>query len=140
MNEDYLDRLISDIQQYLKEEDKKKQARQRIVVAAREATQKKLRVNKPVAIGIMALAAACAVGAITVTIVLLGLMGPPSAHSTEVILLLSAAGCGIFFTVMLVLAWKRLMLLHQIERNTRLILANKRRTNALLDEFIRNMT
>jgi hypothetical protein len=140
MHEDYLDKLISDIQQYLKEEDKKRQARQRIIAVAREATQKTFHVKQPVFPGVLTLAAACAVGSITVAIVLLGLLGPPSHDSMRVIALLSAAGCGIFFITMLVSAWKRLVLLHQIERNTRLILANKRRTNALLDEFIRNMT
>jgi hypothetical protein len=41
---------------------------------------------------------------------------------------------------MLVSVWKRLALLSQIERNTRLILASRRKTNALLEQFVRNMS
>jgi len=40
---------------------------------------------------------------------------------------------------LLISAWKRLVLLSEIERNTRLILESKQAANALLEQYIKKV-
>ena len=89
--------------------------------------------------GLIALLSACAVGSITVAILLFGFVGSPASYPVDVMAMLAVGGCGIFFSTMLVSVWKRLLLLQQIERNTRQILESKQRANALLEYFLQNM-
>jgi hypothetical protein len=140
MSEDYMDKLMNDIQQYLKEENRKKRERWPSFLSAKEPAGMKTAVPRPILVGFATLLSACAVGSITVAILLLGLVGISSSDAIGTIWLLAVAGCGIFFTTMLVSAWKRLVLLSQIEENTRQILASKLETNAILDHFMRHIT
>lgn len=139
MNNDYMNKLINDIQQYLREEEKKER-KQWHFLPTRASLVKKEPLPRPIFIGLITLLSACAIGSITVAILLLGFVGTPLHDSTGAIWLLGAGGCGIFSSAMLVSVWKRLALLSQIERNTRLILASRRKTNALLEQFVRNMS
>jgi hypothetical protein len=139
MNKDYMNKLINDIQQYLREEGQKER-KQWHFLPTKASLVKKEPLPRPVFIGLITLLSACAIGSITVAILLLGFVGTPLHDSTGAIWLLGAGGCGIFFSAMLVSVWKRLALLSQIERNTRLILASRRKTNALLEQFMRNMS
>jgi hypothetical protein len=136
MNEDYIEKLVSDIQHFLQEEDKHKGVEWESEHHA-EASPEYLR--KPLLIGLIMILSACAVGSITVVILLLGLVGTASSGPVDVTAMLAVGGCGIFFCAMLVSVWKRLELLRHIEKNTRLILESKQRANALLEYFIQNM-
>jgi hypothetical protein len=139
MNKDYMNKLINDIQQYLRAEEQKER-KQWHFLPTRASLVKKEPLPRPIFIGLITLLSACAIGSITVAILLLGFVGTPLHDSTGAIWLLGAGGCGIFSSAMLVSVWKRLALLSQIERNTRLILASRRKTNALLEQFVRNMS
>ena len=135
MNEDYIDKLVSDIQQYLREEEKEEQLALEGLPEAETAVSKKMR-QHPVIVGLLMLLSACAVGSITVAILLLGFVSAPATSPAATIWLLAIGGCGIFFTTMLLSAWKRLTLLGQIEKNTSLIMESKQRTNLLLEHYI----
>ncbi len=139
MNESEMDKLISEIQNFLKKENPKKQEKlQKLLpVAPRHRGKTKRNVIFPV--GALTLLSACAVGALTVAMVLFGYARITNAHSMSAIWTLSAAACGIFLSAMLVSSWKRLVILSRIERNTRLILASRHKTNALLEHFIQDM-
>jgi hypothetical protein len=130
-----MDKLVSDIQQYLQEDAGESQEALESV-AVEEAAQLKRRLMP---VGLITLLSACAVGSLAVVILMLGLVGSPSRLSADAIWLLGIGACGIFFSAMLISAWKRLVLLAQIEHHIRLILENKRLGNALLEEVIRNM-
>ncbi len=137
MNEDYIEKLVSDIQQYLREEEEERQIgpgepSDRVVTPSKDK-------RRPLLVGLMMLLSACAIGSITVAILLLGFIGNPSKNPVDIIALLAMGGCGIFFSTMLVSVWKRLLLLQQIEKNTREILESKQRANTLLEYFIQNM-
>lgn len=138
MSKDYMNKLINDIQEYLSEEEQKER-KQWHFLPTKASLVKKGPLPRPVFIGLVTLLSACAIGSVTVAILLLGFVGTPFHGPTGTIWLLGAGGCGIFFSAMLISVWKRLALLSQIERNTRLILASRRKTNALLEEFINNM-
>ncbi|UCD56335.1 MAG: hypothetical protein JSV16_10915 [Candidatus Hydrogenedentota bacterium] len=141
MNNDYMDELISDIQQYLRREEDEKGQEERwvsLMTQARSAVRTPLRHS--FFVGVITLLSASAVGSVTVAILLLGIAGGAVHDSVGTIWLLAGGGCGIFFSAMLVSVWKRLVILTQIEENTRLILASRRKTNALLKRFIQNMT
>ncbi len=140
MNEDYMDKLMNDIQQYLREENRKRPLTRPGTSAPVEPSAKRTLVPRPTIVGLITLLCACAVGTITVAILLFGFLGSPAHDANGTIWLLAVGGCGIFFTSMLVSAWKRLVLLSQIEENTRQILASKLEANALLEHLMRNMT
>ncbi len=140
MNEDYIDRLVGDIQEYLREEDEKS----RLALGGSQAsdaepTTRKL-LRRPSLAGSITFLSACAVGSITVAILLLGVVGVPSENSISTIWLFAAGGCGIFFSAMLISVWRRLLLLGEIEKNTRLILESKQTANALLEQYIKRVT
>ncbi|RJP72600.1 MAG: hypothetical protein C4532_05905, partial [Candidatus Abyssobacteria bacterium SURF_17] len=139
MNEDYMDELISDIQQYLKEENDVKEKKRLTTITERARTLKVRPLPRPLFIGLIILLSACAVGSITVAFLLLGLFSVPALRAVGTLWLFAGAACGIFFTSALVASWKRLVILSRIEKNTRLILASRRKTNALLEQFIRNI-
>lgn len=137
MNEDYIEKLVSDIQQYLREEEEGRQ------IAPHEPSDIAVPPSKGkrhrILVGLMMLLSACAIGSITVAILLLGLIGNATKNPIDIMALLAMGGCGIFFSTMLVSVWKRLLLLQQIEKNTRQILESKQRANALLEYFVQNM-
>lgn len=137
MNEDYIEKLVSDIQEYLREEEEGTQIRRHEssdgVVSSSGGKR------RPAVVGLLVILSACAVGSITVAILLLGFIGNATRNPIDMIAMLAMAGCGIFFSTMLVSVWKRLLLLQQIEKTTRLILESKQRANALLEYFIQNM-
>jgi len=135
MNEDYMEKLVSDIQQYLREEDKEKQFGWNALANSETLSH----ARHPFLVGLVALLSACAVGSITVAILLFGFIGGPASNPVDAMAMLAVGGCGIFFSTMLVSVWKRLLLLQQIERNTRMILESKQRANALLEYFMQNM-
>lgn len=135
-----MDKLMNDIQQYLREENRKRPFRRPSSSATAEPAAKRALIPRPTIVGLITLLSACAVGSITVAILLLGFLGSSAHDAGGAIWLLAVGGCGIFFTSTLVSAWKRLVLLNQIEENTRQILASKLEANALLDHFMRNMT
>ena len=140
MNKDYMDKLISDIQQYLNEEEYGGEMDTDVAPLAASDPAPLWHLRRPFLVGAITLLSACAVGSITVTILLLGIVGAPAGESFNTIWLLATGGCGIFFSTMLVSTWKRLLLLGQIERNTRLILETKQAANNLLEQYIRKMT
>jgi hypothetical protein len=132
-----MDRLVSDIQEYLREEE---QHRSESAADSLQDTQRSPRRSRLNAlVGAATLLAACAVGSITVAIMLLGILGGPAQGPIHPIWLFAAGGCGIFFSTMLVSSWKRLLLLARIERNTRLILESKQVANELLEDYINRM-
>jgi len=139
MSEDYIDKLVGDIQEYLREEEERSRTAQEptpLHISEPAATR---RLGRPSLIGLMTLMSASAVGSITIAILLLGIVGVPSGNPVEIIWLFAAGGCGIFFSTMLVSAWKRLILLGKIEKNTRLILESKQAANALLEQYIKKV-
>ena len=135
MNEDYMEKLVSDIQQYLREENKDKPIGWNTLTDSETLSQ----VRRPFLVGLFALLSACAVGSITVAILLFGFVGSPAGSPVDIMAMLAVGACGIFFSTMLVTVWKRLLLLQQIERNTRQILESKQKANALLEYFLQNM-
>jgi hypothetical protein len=139
MNKDYMNKLISDIQEYLREEDMKAKRERYLTSEPEPAPAGRLRLRRPVYSVLITLFSACALGSITVAILLMGLVGGPRIDSVGTIWLLAAGGCGIFFSAMLISVWKRLVVLVQIERNTRQILDSRHRTNELLERLVRNM-
>ena len=134
-----MDELISDIQGYLREETQRKLGERMGLPATAAISLPKRRAAGPIFLGMIMLLSACAVGSLTVAILLLAAMGGPVHEPARIIWLLAAGGCGIFFSTALVSSWKRLIILRQIEKNTRLILVTRRETNTLLEEFIRNV-
>ncbi len=139
MSGDYIDRLVSDIQEYLKEEGQ----RNNFVdeeASPEEPARALGRLRRNALIGATTLLAACAVGSVTVAIMLLGILGAPEGGSVDTIWLFAAGGCGVFFSAMLISSWKRLELLGKIERNTRRILESKQAANDLLEDYIRRIT
>ena len=88
---------------------------------------------------LITLFSACALGSLTVAILLLGIVGGPGTDTIGTIWLLIAGGCGVFFSSMLISVWKRLVVLIQIEENTRLILDSRMRTNEILERFSQNL-
>jgi hypothetical protein len=130
-----MDRLVSDIQEYLREEEQQSRS-----TRTADTTQAPRRRRLNALIGTITLLAACAVGSITVAIMLLGILGGPAEGPVNPIWLFAAGGCGIFFSTMLVSSWKRLTLLARIERNTRLILESKQAANELLEDYISRIT
>ena len=138
MSEDYINKLISDIQEYLSEEAQRKFEGRVIFPNVVEESAPKARIRRPMFLGMIILLSACAIGSLTVAILLLAILGGPLRDPVGIIWLLAAGGCGIFFSVALMANWNRLLILRQIEKNTRLILATRRKTNALLEEFIQN--
>ena len=140
MNKDHMDKLINDIQQFLREESEREQGEGMVLLPtdARSASDKP--VGHPNFIRLITLLPACVVGSTTVAILLLAIAGGAARDSVGTIWLLAAGGCGIFFTAMLVSVWKRLVLLSRIEKNTRLILATRRETHELLERFIQSVT
>jgi hypothetical protein len=139
MNEDYMDKLVSDIQGYLNEEAQKKIGDRLFFPGAMAESAPKRRIRGPNFSGLIIILSACAIGSLTVAILLLATMGGPVRDPIGIIWLLAAGGCGIFFSAALMSNWNRLIILRQIEKNTRLILATRRKTNALLEEFIQNV-
>jgi hypothetical protein len=135
MNEDYMEKLVNDIQQYLREEDKEKQIGWNALADSDVLSH----ARHPLLVGLITLLSACAVGSITVAILLFGFVGSPATGPVDIMAMLAVAGCGIFFSAMLVSVWKRLVLLQQIERTTRQILESKERANALLEYFLQHM-
>ena len=140
MNKDYMDKLISDIQQYLSEEEYGVGIDTDVAPLAAADPAPRWRLRRPFLVGTVTLLSACAVGSITVTILLLGIVGAPGGESLNTIWMLATGGCGIFFSTMLVSTWKRLLLLGQIERNIRLILETKQAANDLMEQYIQKMT
>ncbi|MBI5115439.1 hypothetical protein HZA56_03115 [Candidatus Poribacteria bacterium] len=140
MNNDYMDKLLNDIQVYLKEEDQKKKKRRLVRLATEKDEPRPKIIRPPMLVSLITLLASCAVGSITVAIILLAVLGGPAHDPIRPLWLLGLAGCGIFSTTMLITVWKRLNILRNIEENTRLILAARRKTNALLERFIESMT
>lgn len=134
MSGDYIDRLVSDIQEYLREEADRGGLRDE---TAEEPERAPRRMRRYALVGAITLLAACAVGSVTVAIMLLGILGAPEGDST--IWLFAAGGCGVFFSAMLISSWKRLVLLEKIERNTRHILESKQAANELLEDYIRRI-
>jgi hypothetical protein len=132
-----MDRLVSDIQEYLKSEEQEGRAGQKDSLQETQPARRRFRANA--LIGTTTLLAACAVGSITVAIMLLGFLGGPADGSIGPIWLFAAGGCGIFFSTILISSWKRLVLLARIERNTRLILESKQAANEMLEDYIRRM-
>jgi hypothetical protein len=130
-----MDRLVSDIQEYLREEE---QQGHTASLHETEPARRRFRMNALV--GTTTLLAACAVGSITVAVMLLGILGGPAEGPINPIWLFVAAGCGIFFSTILVSSWKRLVLLARIERNTRLILESKQAANEMLEDYIRRIS
>ncbi len=147
MSGNYIDKLVSDIQEYLKEEEERSLLKEEIVSLdgdrETESEIAQLSPRRNILLGATTLLAACAVGSIAVAIMLLGILGGPGG-STEgtlnAIWLFAAGGCGIFFSTMLVSSWKRLVLLDRIERNTRQILESKQAANELLEDYIRKIS
>lgn len=138
MSGDYMDKLVGDIQEYLRQEERQGHIEEDVSPPTKTGRiPPHLRRN--LFVGTITLLAACAVGSVTVAIMLLGILGGPAENSIDPIWLFAAGGCGIFFVTMLVSAWKRLVLLGQIERNTRLILESKQAANDLLEDYIRKM-
>lgn len=135
MNEDYIDKLVGDIQQYLREEEKEEQQALQGLPEAESAVSKQM-LRHPLMVSIIMLLSACAVGSITVAILLLGFVSAPARNPVDTIWLLAIGGGGIFFSTMLLSVWKRLTLLGQIEKNTRLILESKQKANLLLEHYI----
>lgn len=136
MSGEYLDKLVSDIQEYLREEEQRSLLRQEVASPPKPETAPRLK-RRNIVVGAVTLLSACAVGSITVAVMLLGILGGPADSSIDTIWLFAAGGCGIFFSTMLVSSWKRLVLLSKIERNTRLILESKQAANELLEDYIR---
>lgn len=139
MDREYMDRLMQDIQQYLRDEATKKQVTKHASAPAPEnAAIASLKTPLPKAIHmeLMLLISACATGFLTLGILLLGLYGAKSEAVVGIMTLLSIGGCGIFFTAVLVSIWKRLIVLRQIEENTRLILVTKLEANAMLERLM----
>lgn len=134
MSGDYIDRLVSDIQEYLREEADRGGLEHE---TAEEPERAPTRMRRYALVGAITLLAACAVGSVTVAIMLLGILGAPEGDST--IWLFAAGGCGVFFSAMLISSWKRLVLLEKIERNTRHILESKQAANELLEDYIRRI-
>lgn len=139
MSEDYIDKLISDIQEYLNEEAEKKFEGHIVFPNVVAESAPKRRVRRPIFLGMIILLSACAIGSLTVAILLLATLGGPVRDPAGIIWLLAAGGCGIFFSAALMANWKRILILAQIEKNTRLILDTRRKTNALLEEFLQNV-
>lgn len=137
MNQDYMERLVSDIQEYLKSEEQQGRSGHKDSPHETESARRRFRPNTLV--GTTTLLAACAVGSITVAIMLLGILGGPADEPVSAIWLFVAGGCGVFFSTMLISSWKRLVLLARIERNTRLILQSKQAANEMLEDYIRRM-
>jgi uncharacterized membrane protein YccC len=135
MEPDHIDRLIKDIQQYLRQEDQKKQAEKNTQPPPLPSSiEQKAR---PAAhLEFMLLISACTTAVLTITILLLGVLSGKSEAVSGTIMLLAAGGCGIFFTAVLISIWKRLVLLNQIEENTRQILASKLEVNVLLERLM----
>ena len=138
MSGDYMDRLVSDIQEYLREEEQQSRS-MHAADSLQETTHTRRRLRLNALVGTTTLLAACAVGSITVAVMLLGVLGGPTEGPIDPIWLFAAGGCGIFFSTMLVSSWKRLVLLARIERNTRLILESKQAANELLEDYIRRI-
>jgi hypothetical protein len=136
MNEDYIEKLVSDIQEFLREEDRHKDIGHYMVPDTGVTSN---RTRNSLFVGILMLLSACAVGSITIAILLFGFIGNPSRNPVDTLGLLAVGACGIFFAAMLVSVWKRLVLLQQIEKNTRSILESKQRANALMEYFIERM-
>ncbi|RJP19765.1 MAG: hypothetical protein C4520_12445 [Candidatus Abyssobacteria bacterium SURF_5] len=135
-----IDRLIQDIQQYLRDEAKKKQDNREpevappLLPAALSIDLKSLPVRSTY-FELMLLMSACAVGLLTVAILLVGLLGGQAQTVIGAMTLLAIGGCGIFLTAVLISLSKRLALLSQIEQHTRLMLAVKLQVNALLERL-----
>ena len=139
MSEDYIDKLVDDIQEYLREEEERSLTAQEPTPRHISESAATRRPGRPSLIGLMTLMSASAVGSITIAILLLGIIGVPSGNPVEIIWLFAAGGCGVFFSTMLVSAWKRLILLGKIEKNTRLIFESKQAANALLEQYIKKV-
>ena len=139
MSGDYIDRLVSDIQEYLREEEQQSGSAHATDSLQEETAHASWRRRLNALVGMTTLLAACAVGSITVATMLLGILGGPSKGQIDPIWLFVAGGCGVFFSTMLISSWKRLTLLAQIEQNTRLILESKQAANELLEDYIRRI-
>jgi hypothetical protein len=152
MSGNYMDKLLSDIQHYLREEQQQITPESQDDSSAEDMTQNESPVaprgrksaQKNILIGTITLLSACAIGSITVAIMLLGLLGVPGGmpggpHEAPVstIWLFAAGGCGIFFSAMLISSWRRLAILARIEKNTRLILESKQTANVLFEDYMR---
>lgn len=144
MSGNYIDKLMSDIQEYLREEEQRSFLKEEITTLGEEMEPETeiapLRTRRNILLGAITLLSACAVGSITVAIMLLGILGRPAEGPVDAIWLFAAGGCGIFFSTMLASSWKRLVLLDRIERNTRHILASKQAANELLEDYIRKIS
>ena len=139
MSSDHIEKLVSDIQEYLMEEERRSQLRGEIdSLLNGEPTRAPSRQN--IFVRTLTLISACIVGSITVAVLLLATLGGHAGSPSDQIWLFAAGGCGIFFTTMLVTSWKRLEILNRIERNTRLILESKQVANELLEDYIRKVT
>ncbi len=138
MSGDYIDRLVSDIQEYLREEGQRSPS-MNSEAFPEEPVRAPGRLRRNALIGAITLFAACSVGSATVAIMLLGILGAPEGGEVETIWLFAAGGCGVFFSAMLISSWKRLELLGKIERNTRHILESKQAANDLLEDYIRRI-
>jgi hypothetical protein len=141
MSGDYIDRLVSDIQEYLKEEEQRNLSMDmEEEISIEEPARAPGRLRRNALVGAITLLAACVVGSVTVAIMLLGILGAPEGGEVDTIWLFAAGGCGAFFSAMLISSWKRLILLGKIERNTRRILESKQAANDLLEDYIRKFT
>lgn len=136
MDREYIDKLISDIQQYLKEEDQKKEIKETLEPPPTPATEKSISFPKSMVLELVLLLSAITTAVLTITILALGIFGGKSTAVAGTMTLLAVGGCGIFFTAILISVWKRISLLTQIEENTRLILASKLETNMLLERLM----
>ncbi len=139
MDKNYMNKLISDIQEYLREEDARSQVKRQPLDAPEPIAGWKLRLRRPAYSVLITLFSACALGSLTVAILLLGIVGGPGTDTIGTIWLLIAGGCGVFFSSLLISVWKRLVVLIQIEENTRLILDSRMRTNEILEQFSQNL-
>jgi hypothetical protein len=138
MDRDHMDKLIHDIQQYLRDEDSKKQPVTSEPLSTSEdstTTHAKPSFSRA-ATEMILLISACTTALLTVAIILIGLIDGEARAATGTMTLLIIGGCGMFFSIVLISIWKRLVLLGQIEENTRLILASKLEANAILERLI----
>jgi hypothetical protein len=136
MDREHIDKLINDIQQYLKDEDQKKEIKKTFQPPPAPEMKRSISFPRSIILELVLLLSATTTAILTITILALGIFGGKSTAVAGTMTLLAIGGCGIFFTAILISVWKRISLLTQIEENTRLILASKLETNVLLERLM----
>ena len=94
MSKNYIDKLVSDIQDYLREEDEKNRTECEPDLSHDLEPALSMWTRQPSLVRLITLFSACAVGSITVAILLLGALGVPAGKSVGAIWLFAAGGCG----------------------------------------------